>query len=67
MRLVKVKKKVYKREFLEYRLIVVVFNISTLTQEEDGTTTVEQNKVYWVYPAHKDSDIDLESPNKITI
>ena len=60
MKLVKVKKKVFKREFLDYRLVVVVFDVAQMVRDEDGTTTIEINKVYWVYPTTKDSDMDQE-------
>jgi hypothetical protein len=61
MRLVKVKKKVFKREFLDYRLLVIIFDIHELS-EEDGTTVVEHNRNYWVIPTTKDNeDIDIEA------
>ncbi len=70
MHLVKVKKRVFKREFLEYRLVVVVFDICEISQEDENTV-VEINKVFWVFPMLKgvnfeDSQMEklLEAPKK---
>ena len=70
MHLVKVKKRIFKREFLEYRLVVVVFDICEISQEEENTV-VEINKVFWVFPMLKgvnfeDSQMEklLEVPKK---
>jgi hypothetical protein len=60
MRLVKVRKKVFKREFLDYRLLVIIFDVHELS-EDDGTTVVEHTRNYWVIPTTKDNeDIDIE-------
>jgi hypothetical protein len=64
MRLVKVKKRVFKREFLEFKLVVVVFDIYEMSQEEDQTV-IEVNKVFWVFPATSDTEIELENPKVV--
>ncbi|MBI4154228.1 hypothetical protein HY501_02750 [Candidatus Woesearchaeota archaeon] len=57
MHLVKVRKKVFKREFLDFCLIVAVFDICELIKEEEDTI-VEVNKVFWVMPMAKGMAID---------
>jgi hypothetical protein len=57
MGLVKVRKKIFKREFLDYRIVVVVFDICELSQEE-GNMVVEINKVFWMFPMMKGMDFD---------
>jgi hypothetical protein len=57
MRLVKVKKRVFKREFLDYKLIVMVFDICEMVQEE-GQTTLDYNRAYYVLPMMKGDQID---------
>ena len=60
MRLMKVKKRVFKREFMEFRLVVVVFDIYEMSQEDDQTV-IEVNKIFWVFPTTKDTDIETEN------
>lgn len=60
MRLVKVKKKVFKRQFLDFRLLVVVFDICEMNQDEEETT-ISVNRVYHVLPATAENEIDIES------
>ena len=60
MRLMKVKKRVFKREFMEFRLVVVVFDIYEMSQEDDQTV-IEVNKIFWVFPTTKDTDIEIEN------
>jgi len=55
MRLVKVKKKIFKREFLEFRLVVVVYDTYEVSQEEENTI-IELNKIFWVFPMMKTED-----------
>ena len=59
MHLVKVRKKVFKREFMEFRLLVVVFDIYEMTQEDENMI-VSVNKVFWVFPTTKDAEIDID-------
>ena len=54
MRLVKVKKRIFKREFMEFRLVVVVYDTYEISQEEENTL-IECNKIYWVFPMLKDN------------
>ena len=35
MRMIKVRKKIFKREFLDFRLVVVVFDVCQMAQEEE--------------------------------
>lgn len=60
MRLVKVRKKVFKREFMDFRLLVVVFDICEMSQEDENTV-IEVNKVYHVIPVAKDTEMDIDS------
>lgn len=64
MRLVKVKKRIFKREFLEFKIVVVVFDIYEMSQEDENTV-IEVNKVFWVFPATKDMEIELEAPKVV--
>ena len=64
MRFVKVKKRIFKREFLEFKIVVVVFDIYEMSQEDENTV-IEVNKVFWVFPATKDMEIELEAPKVV--
>jgi len=64
MRLVKVKKRVFKREFLEFRLVVVVFDVYEMNQEE-GETEISVNKVFYVFPAIKGMNFDDSQADKL--
>ncbi|MCX6816059.1 MAG: hypothetical protein NT120_04375 [Candidatus Aenigmarchaeota archaeon] len=64
MRLVKVKKRVFKREFLDFKLIVLVFDICELVQEGDETI-VDVNRVYYVLPMMKGDQIDEKMISKL--
>lgn len=59
MRVMKVKKRIFKREFLGFRLTVVVADTCEVQKDIDGETTIEVNKVFWVFPST--SDIDFEN------
>ena len=61
MRMVKVKKRIFKRQFLDYKLTVVVFDIYEMSQEDENMV-IEVNKVFWVLPTTSDTEIELEAP-----
>jgi hypothetical protein len=60
MRLVKVRKRIFKREFLEFKLVVVVLDVYEMSQEDENTI-IEVNKVFWVFPAMKDVEVEIEN------
>jgi len=60
MRLVKVRKKVFKREFLDFRLLVVVFDVCEMSQEDENTV-IAVNRVYHVIPTAKDTELDIDA------
>ncbi|MBI3190169.1 hypothetical protein HYZ41_00540 [archaeon] len=64
MGLVKIRKKIFKREFLDYKIVVVVFDICELSQE-DGNMVVEINKVFWMFPMMKGMDFDDQEIEKM--
>jgi D-alanine-D-alanine ligase-like ATP-grasp enzyme len=61
---VKVKKRIFKREFLEYRLVVVVFDIYEMSQEDENTV-LDINKVFYVFPLLKGVNIEDEQIEKM--
>ena len=62
MHIVKVKKKVFKREFLDYRLVVVVFDVCEMSNEEENVV-IEVNKIFWVFPMIKGMEEGLGVEN----
>lgn len=62
MHIVKVKKKVFKREFLDYRLVVVVFDVCEMSNEEENVV-IEVNKIFWVFPMIKGMEENLGVEN----
>ena len=57
MRLVKVRKKIFKREFMEFRLVVIVYDTYEISQEEEETV-IETNKIFWVFPMINDKTVE---------
>ena len=57
MHLVKVRKKVFKREFLDFKLVIVVCDICQMSREEENTV-IEVNKAFWVFPVMKGMEFD---------
>lgn len=65
MHLVKVKKKVFKREFLDFRMICVVFDVCEMSNE-DQDTVININRIFWVFPTVKGLEEELGIENMIT-
>ncbi len=64
MHIVKVKKKVFKREFLDYRLVVVVFDVCEMSNEEENIV-IDINRIFWVFPMIKGMEESLGVENII--
>lgn len=64
MHLMKVKRKIFKREFLDFKLVVVVYDVCQLSREEENTV-IEVNRIFWVLPIIRGMELDEQQLDRM--